>query len=474
MSKVANRFGALFLVLSVALAAQDVPAPGAGAIESSRKTFVTFADVQPLWDMLRPLLPAALVDRPAEAMAAAWPAWIRRLDADIRARISRGDEETLVNFWLFGTSFTAHPPARPRDVEQHGGGATLAAIAERRFDDLLAATASPRSSERLQWAGDLLRSRGLEPDAPGARSRVRAFLFDIGARMVAENARYDRALDAARATNDPVAWIAANASLYRDRGLSSDTSILSSFAIDATLEALAAAGTLRAETIRRVAIVGPGLDVFNKADGHDFYPVQTIQPFAVIDSLVRLGLSRAGVVSVTTFDVSTSVTGHLTDAVGRARRGEAYLLHLTLGEAERWSAPLVTYWEQAGARIGARVDPAPAPRAAGGVRVRAVRVRPDVVAAIVPRDLNLVVERFDSLDDDRRFDLVIATNVFVYYEPFEQVLAVANLARMLRSGGTLLSNQAVLPVAPMRPTVNQHTIVFSERQSDFVFRYQRQ
>ena len=473
MSKVA-RFGALLLVLSVALAAQDLASPAASAIEPSRKAFVTFADVQPLWDVLRPLLPAALVDRPPDAMASAWPAWIRRHDADIRARVAHGDEDTLVNFWLFGTSFTAHPPARPRDVERHGGGATLAAIAERRFDDLLTAIASPGSSERLRWAGELLRSRGLEPGAPSARARVRALLFDIGARMVAENAGYDRALDAARATNDPVAWLAANASLYRDRGLSSDTSILSSFAIDATLEALATAGTIGAERIRRVAIVGPGLDVFNKADGHDFYPVQTIQPFAVIDSLVRLGLSQAGAVSVTTFDVSASVTGHLTDAVARARRGEGYLLHLPLGEAERWSAPLVTYWEQAGARIGARVDPARAPRAAGGVRVRAVRVRPDIVAAVVPRDLNLVAERLDPLDDDMRFDLVIATNVFVYYEPFEQVLAVANLARMLRSGGTLLSNQAVLPVAPMRPTLDQHTIAFSERQSDFVFRYQRQ
>jgi hypothetical protein len=475
MSNVA-RFGALFVVLSVAVAAQDggVSSPAAGPIEPSWKTFVTSADVQPLWDVLRPLLPARLVEMRGNAAASEWLAWIRGHDADIRTRVVRGEEETLVNFWLFGTSFTAHPPARPRDVERRGGGATLAAIADLRLDDLLVALASPGSNERLQWAGELLRSRGLDPGAPGARARARAFLSDIGARMVAENASYDRALDAARATSDHVAWIAANASLYRDRGLSSDTSILSSFAIDATLEALAAAGTIGAEPIRRVAIVGPGLDVFNKADGHDFYPVQTIQPFAVIDSLVRLGLSRAGAVSVTTFDVSASVNAHLTSSVARALRGESYLLHLPLGEAEPWSAPLVAYWEQAGARIGEPVDPARAPRAAGGVRVRAVRVRPDVVAAIVPRDLNLVAERLEPLDDDARFDLVIATNVFVYYEPFEQVLAMANLARMLRSGGTLLSNHAVLPVAPMRPAFDQHTIAFSERQSDYVFRYQRQ
>jgi hypothetical protein len=441
---------------------------------ASRKTFVTFADLQPLWDVLRPLLPAPLAGRPADAVASDWSAWIRGRDAHIRARVARGDEETLVNFWLFGTSFTALPPVRPEDIERYGGGATLAAIAERRFDDLLAAIRSPGANERLRWAREVLRRRDLDPGSPGGRGQVRAFLSDIGARMVADNAGYDRALDIARATNDPVTWIATNASLYRDRGLSSDTSILSSFAIDATIDALAAAGTIRPNSIRRLAVVGPGLDLFNKADGHDFYPVQTIQPFAAIDSLVRRGLSRASGLSVTTFDVSASVTRHLTDAVARARRGEGYLLHLPLGDTERWSAPLVTYWEQAGAHIGDRVDPARAPPAAARVRVRAVRIRPDVVATVVPHDVNLVAERLDSLDDDLRFDLVIATNVFVYYDPFEQALAVTNLARMLRSGGTLLTNQAVLPIAPMQPTLDQHAIALSDRQSDFVFVYQRQ
>jgi hypothetical protein len=31
--------------------------------------------------------------------------------------------------------------------------------------------------------------------------------------------------------------------------------------------------------------VGPGLDFADKQEGYDFYPLQTIQPFAVIDSL---------------------------------------------------------------------------------------------------------------------------------------------------------------------------------------------
>ena len=41
-------------------------------------------------------------------------------------------------------------------------------------------------------------------------------------------------------------------------------------------------------------------------------------------------------------------------------------------------------------------------------------------------------------------DLVVATNVLVYYDRFQQALAMANIARMLNHGGILLANN-VLP-----------------------------
>lgn len=470
------RNGARIAVALVALAAgssMHTGSAGQTSAEPARTTSIGPDDVRPLWGLLQPHLPPELIDRSGDELDAAFRTWVRRHDTDIRSRVARGDEDSLVNFWLFGTSFTGLPPARPLDVEANGGGATLAQVADRRLDDLLEGLALPGSNTRLRWAGELLRRRGIDPTAPDGRTPVRTFLTGIGSRMVADNARYDRALEAARATGDPVAWIAATASLYRDRGLSSDTSMLSSFAIDATLERLVAEGTLGTRPIRRVAVVGPGLDVFNKADGHDFYPIQTIQPFALVDSLVRLGLSHVGDLALTTFDVSASVNGHLADAAARARAGDSYVVHLPLGDADSWRPELLEYWTHAGSRIGQDVEPARAPDAAGRVRVRAVRVRPDVVRSILPHDLNIVGERL-VLGDDERFDLVVATNVFVYYARLEQVLAVVNLGSMLRSGGTLLSNQGVLPVAPMAPTFDQHTVAFSERQSDHVFRYRRQ
>jgi len=40
-----------------------------------------------------------------------------------------------------------------------------------------------------------------------------------------------------------------------------------------------------------------------------------------------------------------------------------------------------------------------------------------VVSSIVPRDLNIVVDRL-PLASDERFDLVVATNVLFYYDVF--------------------------------------------------------
>jgi chemotaxis methyl-accepting protein methylase len=39
-----------------------------------------------------------------------------------------------------------------------------------------------------------------------------------------------------------------------------------------------------------------------------------------------------------------------------------------------------------------------------------------------------------ELPATERFDLIIATNIFIYYDVFEQSLAMLNVERMLRPG----------------------------------------
>jgi len=92
-----------------------------------------------------------------------------------------------------------------------------------------------------------------------------------------------------------------------------------------------------------------------------------------------------------------------------------------------------------------------------------VAVRPAVALRLEPLDLNIVVQRSGT----HRFDLVVATNVFVYYDVLEQVLALSNVRAMLKPGGILLSNNALLelPSSRMR-SAGYVTVEYSDVRDD--------
>jgi hypothetical protein len=95
-----------------------------------------------------------------------------------------------------------------------------------------------------------------------------------------------------------------------------------------------------------------------------------------------------------------------------------------------------------------------------------VRVRPSVVLSIVPKDLNIVLQRLEPVGAEEGFDLMIATNLFLYYDVFEQSLAMANVAKMLRPGAWLLTNNPVFDL-PTTPVVSSgHTdVIYSNRSA---------
>jgi SAM-dependent methyltransferase len=118
------------------------------------------------------------------------------------------------------------------------------------------------------------------------------------------------------------------------------------------------------------------------------------------------------------------------------------------------------------------------PPSAGPVEVRGVLVRPSVVLSTTPRDLNIVLQRFEPSSVDDQFDIIIATNILIYYDVFEQLLAVANIAKMLRPGGFFLSNDRIfeLPGTPVR-SVGQTDVTYMELprgMGDRIVWYQRQ
>src|SRR5262249_7749771 len=128
-----------------------------------------------------------------------------------------------------------------------------------------------------------------------------------------------------------------------------------------------------------------------------------------------------------------------------------------------WNAELVAYWKSFGDQIGTPARPVAVPAALKGIELRAIRVKPEFVQRMKTFDLNIVLQRA-NLPEDGKFDLLIATNILVYYENFEQSLAMTNIAAMLKPGGFLLTNNALLelPSSEMH-SVGYQTAVYSDR-----------
>ncbi|HEX4276832.1 MAG TPA: class I SAM-dependent methyltransferase [Bryobacteraceae bacterium] len=399
-----------------------------------------FAAVKPILDSRRAQLPAEL-EKPDEAK---WNSWARAQDKAIRARLEQGDLDSMVNLLLFGTSFTKQPRIRIENITEASKAGTLRA----RVDDLVAGLRNPHGNERLDFLNSLLRGKGLNPGSASADTGV--FIYSNLQRVLQERAAL--AKRAAEAKHDTDS-ILDRSSLFRDRGVSLDTAILPDFALEQTLRDLKTRGVLREGQVARVAVVGPGLDFIDKNEesGYDYYPQQTVQPFALYDSLLRLGLAPGRKLSIAILDISPRVIDHVQHARERARKNQSYVIQLPRDVDRPWPPALVDYWRALGDQIGTSVPPVRPPELFKGLETRAVRIRPDVVLASEPIDLNIVLERRD-LSPSERYDLVVGTNIFVYYDPFQQSLALENIGAMLKPGGLLLTNDKLpeVPAGSMR------------------------
>lgn len=439
----------------------------AQAAREQTARYLTHAEAQPVLQLMNEILPAELKDKDARAQAALWPAWVRQQDAAVRARLRQGDEDTLINFLLFGVSFTPQPRMTAAELARFKaapGASALSAVFNARLNDLLRGLAEPGTNERLIFLRKLVVREDRQPDTPAGRTNLREYVLTHLLRVLNEQEGYQRTLEAARAAGGANEEFIERSKLYRARGLSLDTTLAPNYAIEESLKALKARGLFKPTGVKKVAIIGPGLDFTDKAGGYDFYPEQTLQPFALIDSLLRLGLSSAETLHVTAFDLSPRVLEHLTRAAQRATQGQAYTVQLLHDPQAQWKPELLKYWQGFGNQIGKAVTPSAVPEALKGLELRALRINPASVARIHPVDLNIVFQRLPSAEN---FDLIIATNILVYYDVFEQSLALSNIESMLRTGGLLLSNNALLelPVLKMK-SVGYQTTVYSERAND--------
>jgi hypothetical protein len=412
--------------------------------------YLTFAEVA---ETLRMFADSGLAGSDI-ANSDTWDRWIREQDAQVRARIDQGIEDSISNLILYGTSYTNLPRMEnPESAVAQGGQVSEAARA--RVKAVVRAMGQATPNERIRIVRDFLKRRGI------AKDEVQRFLAENLQRLAEEQSVYRKKLEAAEKSGDLDQKLSTRGTLYQARGLSADTSLLVNYALEDTLRALSVKGVLSEGSIRHIAVIGPGLDFTNKHSGYDFYPLQTIQPFAVMETVLRLKLGKPEEVNVVTMDLNPGVNAHIGKLARDARAGRAYTVQLPRDTAADWPQPAVAYWEHFGEIIGAQAKPLPVPHALGEVTLRAVAIAPRFASRVTPLNLN-VVAQCAELEQGQAFDLVIATNIFVYYDRFQQALAMASIARMMRPGGIFLANDALSAHhVQSLEFLDRHTVAFA-------------
>ena len=406
------------------------------ACETPAPEFMPLEAAKPILQKLRP---GGGTQAGAAFTSKDWLAWLQKADADIRRRLDTGEEDSLTNLLRFGVTFTKEYRIDDEYLARYGQSSLVNGFAENRANDLIKALAAPNGNQGFVEMRSFVEKKGFSLNSPAGRKKLKAYLLANLARMQKE---FLQAREQVKTNRNQ---------LFEHRGISLDSNLWPDYDVDEHLKRMMDQGLLKPGSIRRVAIVGPGLDFVNKQEGVDFYPPQTVQPFAVMDSLIRLGLTNPDSVEVYTFDISSRVNLHIEAARKNAALGRSYTVQLPWYAEGRWTnefrASFIQYWQRLGSKIGDPVAAIPVPESAAGFQTRAVKLRPAVVNRIKPVDMNIVFQRL-SLPPADRFDLIIGTNIFLYYGAFEQSLARANVSAMLKPGGYLLSNDKLQDTVP--------------------------
>ena len=428
--------------------------------------FIPFAVAQPVLNAY-PDAPAAL--KPGGHFTAeAWDKWVRDNDKEIRVRIAQGEENTLTNLLRLGVTYTKQPRISYEDLAQYGKSSYVNSVADKRENDLIHALSAPHLNAGMQEMKALLEREGYSVKTPADQAKVKAYLSANLGRLRDDVARGVREAKVNKFQ------------AFKDRGISTDSNLYPDYTINVHLKHMMQQGMLQPGSIHRIAIVGPGLDFVNKKSGTDFYPPQTTQPFAILDTLAALGLADPNGVEIYTFDVSSRVNKHLEHARHEAAAGKPYDIQLLSSPSDGWDQSYLSgfleFWQKLGSHIGKSIAPIPVPdELKGEVWNRAIAIRPNVVKELTPVDMNVVYQTV-TLPPDKQFDLVFATNIFVYYGNLEQSLARANIGTMVKPGGFLLTNEALPNVAPSALTDSLKTsipIASSPQLTDYMFTYAR-
>jgi len=192
---------------------------------------------------------------------------------------------------------------------------------------------------------------------------------------------------------------------YQSRGHSTDTQITANYAIWTALSVLKASQP--GLKLQRVLIVGPGMDIAPRTGLVDRYPPQSHQPYAVAQILRDLNFSETP--RIECVDINDRVIRFIRNFAHRSEPRLNFQVPPGDREYETWASNL---------------------------KLKLAAVPRTIAEAVSAEKLNIITQRLDS-----KYDLVVATNILLYFDDTELLLAMANIESMLRTGGYFIHNE---------------------------------
>ena len=222
-----------FFVRLWLVALATVLAGGGGQSAQIATTRVTrplsWPEAAPIVAGLPGALPPTLAGIPDGARPDRWPDWVAEERSRQAKRLAQGEEDSLVNLLLFGTSFTREDRitvARLEELDRRwragdaGAQEALLRTYRRRAADLVSAISTNRVSERLRIAREVLERAGYDLKTPAGRRGAGDFLLQAVVRVRQEAAKLARDLAALR-EQDSASATTERSRIFRDRGLAS-------------------------------------------------------------------------------------------------------------------------------------------------------------------------------------------------------------------------------------------------------------
>lgn len=322
------------------------------------------------------------------------PGWLAEIHQATTQRVRDGEWDHLIFYALQSTRFTTLPPIEPsHSAKTWQQAGRIPDDAARRLQAFFSSQPSGERHVRMRAMVTTTAELHLEYE------RAMKFLYE-------KEWASPSAQGAARREHV--------ATLYQTRAHSTDTDWRATYGVHIGLSVLKQ--TRPSARIRRVLLIGPGLDWAPRTALHEDSPPQSNQPYALADSLIRLGLAAPGQLTIDCADVNPRVVDHVRAFPDSPRR---LLVRYAPGDAD-WNS----YFDQLG-------------RAAGQRDGRFFAVSKPIASQVHSFQMNILTQRVSAAGS---YDLAVATNVLLYFNDRELGLALANIRHALAASGFFLHN----------------------------------